>query len=401
MKKIVVISLTILLLMSALTLPVMAAGSCYMAGPEVIRAGDTITVTFYAGGGIFGGNGTLVYDSSLLTFLSYAPLLGSDVDVTGSEFSFGAEDQSTPISGNVAIFSATFQVGTNVIPGTSVSVTASNVVLTDGENDLPMGSTSWSKTVAEPLSDNANLASLVVSNATINPGFGPGNTEYKASVPFETTNLQVSATAEHPGAKVTVGNTWLAENATTDVQVVVTAETGAQKVYHIRVWRPRDPNYVESDVNTLESLAVEGFMLSPAFTTERRHYAVHLPNEVESVKLTAKLTDGRARVDIPTIENIPVGQTVYEIPVTAENGNVLTYTLTVYRAEPFPDPDAVPEETEPVTEPTTVPTTEPAPTEPEWEWNLENKQLLWALSLVAAFLLGVGITLLATKRKKK
>lgn len=412
MKKNVVFFLVALLLVTLLAVPAMAAGSCYMTGPDVVRAGDTVTVTFYAGGGIYGGSGSVSYDSGL-TLQGYTPKLGGNwaVEFNGNSFVFYDNSMSNPLNGTAAIFSATFQVNADVAPGTSLSISANNVVLSDGQSDQAMGGAGWSKNVAEPLSDNADLATLTVSNATITPGFAAGVTEYRASVPFETGKLQVSATAAHPGAKVTVGNTNLAVNSTTDVTVTVTAENGTTKTYHIYVSRPQDPNYKPSEISTLESLEVEGFLLSSPFSEERLDYAVYLPNVVESIRVIAKTTDSKAKVAIPTIENIPVGKTTYEVVVTAENGNIQTYTITTFRAEPFEGPYAEPEPTEPAptqpatepTEPVTEPATEPtqAPTEPTSPDSEDGMSgvAVWLLCLPVAFLSGVLIPTPLRKRK--
>lgn len=417
MKKNVVFFLVALLLVTLLAVPAMAAGSCYMAGPDVVRAGDTVTVTFYAGGGIYGGSGSVSFDSSLLTLQGYTPKLGGNwaVEFSGNSFVFYDNSMSTPLNGTAAIFSATFQVGAQVAPGTSLSISANNVVLSDGQSDQAMGSAGWSKTVAAPLNDNANLESLTVAGYDLYPDFNPNVVNYNFSVPYETTKLSVSAKTQDPNAKVSVTGVTLAENATNKVVVTVTAENGATKEYVILVWRPQDPNYEPSGVNTLAELSVENFLISPAFAPEKMDYAVFLPNEVESIQVSAKPTDGKAKVELPAIENIPVGKSTYEIVVTAENEDVRIYTITTFRAEPFLGPNAVPEEpTEPAEEPTTAPTTEPteAPTEPTEattvpttapvvEKNGSNNMngILWILSVVAAFLGGLVVPMLIFKKE--
>lgn len=424
MKKFLLILLVAVLLM-ALPLQAFAAGSASVSGPNVVRAGDTITVSFVAGGGIFGGEGSISFDSSQLTLQSTSGSLSSpwQVEVNGSRFVFYNDKMDTPISGSKTIFKMTFKVASNLQPGTNVSVTFSGVKLSDGNSDSSVGTRTYSATIAEPLSNNANLKSLTVSNAEIKPGFSAATTSYTASVPFSTSKLNVTAEAEHPGATVTVGNTSLTAGATTDVTVTVKAEDGTTKVYHIKTARAQDPNYVPSGDNSLASMEVEGFLLSPAFDTNRTAYAVYLPYETDALNVTAAVTDAKAKVAVPSIKGIPVGETTYEIPVTAENGNVRTYTLTVFRAEAF-QPDVVPTEpteptvpeTEPATEPTepeTEPTTEPtqaptqAPTEPETPAEEEKGPSfgidfwMWILVVVMAFCAGCITILLIPKARKE
>ena len=418
MKKFVVIFLAVLLVM-ALAAPAMAAATCYFSGPDTVRAGDTFTVTFYAGGDVTAANGTVVFDDSQLTLQGYTPTMGGTwaSEFSGNTFLFYDNSLENPLGSGKALFKATFRVNENLAPGTTVSITATGVTLSNQHGDLYSGSVQWSKDVAEPLSDNADLATLTVSNATITPAFDPAVTEYRTSVPYETSKLQISATAAHSGAKVTVGETYLAANATTDVTVTVTAENGTTKTYHIYATRPQDPNYKPSEISTLESLEVEGFLLSAPFSAEQPDYAVYLPNVVESVRVIAKTTDSKAKVEIPAIENIPVGKTTYEVVVTAENGDIRIYTVTTFRAEPFVGPYADPEPTEPATEPTepaTEPVTEPAeetteaptvPTSAASPNSSDSKTgksalgILWPLSVLAAFLGGFVAPMLLRKKK--
>ena len=410
MKKIVVAFLAVALLL-ALAAPAMAAASCYFSGPKEVRAGETITLTFYADGNVTGINGSISYDAAKLTLKEYKPLIGGTwaVEFAGNNFICYDNSMENPLGGGKAIFSATFQVSAELTPGTEVVVTASGVTMSNSQGDEYSGSVQWSTNLSQPKSDNANLAALTLSNATISPAFDPNVTEYKTSVPFEVSTLKLSAAAAHAGAKVSIGNTALAENATSDVTITVTAENGATKVYHIYTWRPADPNYEPSEVSTLQSLEAEGFLLSPVFVPEQMDYAVYLPNEVQTLKLTAKPTDAKAKVEIPTIENIPLGKNTYEVVVTAENGNIRIYTVTTFRAEPFQGPYVTPEETEPATEPTTeptaepteteAPTTQPAPSNSGTQSSGKNTGLLWILSVVAAFLGGFVVPTLMWNRE--
>ena len=325
MKRIIVICLVALLLVTVFAMPALAADNFFFRGPDVVRAGDTITLTFYTGNlynGVYGGSGDLVYDSEQLTLVKCTSMLDENwaVDFFGDHFDFADYSKGNPLVDNVPIFTAEFLVNENVPAGTTVSIAAGNVVLNNGNQDLSMGNTTWARVVAKPLSKNADLASL----------------------------------------------------------------------------------------------KVEGFLLSPAFAPEQQNYVVYLPYEVESLKLSAKVYDYLSTVEIPAVENIPVGRTDYEVIVTAQNGDTKVYTITTVRADSVLAPEEIPEETEPVTEPTeeaTEPTeeaTEPA-TEPTEETTESTQEittetvssntganrlsdetigLLWIASVVAAFVGG-------------
>ena len=421
MKKIISILLVMALVVSFAP-GAFAAGSAWLSGPSVVRAGDTITLTFYAGGGIFGGSGSVAYDASLLTLQGYSQTVGGSwaVEFNGNNFVFYDNSMASPINDGVAIFTATFLVNSGVAAGTGVTVTASGVTLSDGQADTDAGSPSYSVTIAEPLSGNCNLATLDVSNATISPAFSGGVTEYSASVPYEVSTLSVAATAEHPGAQVSIGDTYLYEAATTPVKVTVTAENGAAKTYTIYVSRPRDPNYVESDNCNLSDLWVEGFVLSPAFAVDVDKYYVWLPYETETVTVGATTEDSKASVSVDSSMVLEHGKgTDIPVTVTAENGNQKVYVVTAVRAPALEKVEQYlncPHEIEPEpTEPPTEPVTEPEPTEVptettepvvEPENEPEGKMVAWWMLILAGVLgialgAGLGVGLMCLQKKKK
>lgn len=393
---------------------VSAAGSAYWSGPSVVRAGDTITLTFSAGGGIYGGSGSVSYDSSLLTLQGYSQSIGGSwaLEWGGNNFVFYDNSMSSPISGSSAIFKATFTVNASAPTGATITVSATGVTLSDGQQDMGIGTTSYSTTVAKPLSGNCNLASMTVSGATISPAFSPNTTKYSAKVPFSVSSIGVNATAADGAAKVSVHNPGLTAGGTTTVQVTVTAENGATKTYSISVAREQDPNYVKSSNAKLQSLSVEGYSLSPAFSPEVTQYYVWLPYEAEAVQLSASAADSKASSSVGSYETLIPGEgTDIAVTVTAEDGTEKVYTVTAVRA---PSHDQVeqyllskqePPPTE-ATEPTevteeTVPPTEPAPL-PEEPVQPQADPGLLILTGIAGLLVGAGIlALILLIRKKK
>jgi len=121
MKKFVVILIVAAMLL-ALPICVHAAGAS-LSGPEVVRAGDTITLTFYASGNITGIQGSVSYDSSTLTLQGYSSRMGGGWTggFSGNNFLY-YEDNLNELGGTAAVFTATFQVNAGVAPGTPVSV---------------------------------------------------------------------------------------------------------------------------------------------------------------------------------------------------------------------------------------------------------------------------------------
>ena len=367
--------LLVLILLAVMIAPgVHAAGTASMQGPNTVRAGDTITVSFVAGGGILGCSGTVSYDTSVLTLKGYKQVIGGSwvVEFVGNNFVVYDNTLTSPINGSATIFQATFTVNASAATGAAISVSATNVVTSDGTGDTHVGTCTYSTTIAAPLSGNNQLASLYVANAEISPAFSPSTIHYTASVPFSTTALQVSAAAADSKARVNIDHPTLIPGASTLITIKVTAENGAVREYTISVARAQDPNYVKSNNADLKDLQVAGFPISPAFSADVSQYYVWLPYEQETVAVNAAAADEKATFSIQApAQLIPGRGNAVTVTVTAEDGSQRMYTVTAVRAPSHDDVDAyLNGEREPIpevpTEPEQVPTVAPteAPTEP-------------------------------------
>ena len=359
MKKIVSI-LTVLILCFALMLPVTvsaASASASLTGPGTVRAGDNITLSFNLNGsGIFGASGTLSYDSSQVTLAGTSQKIGSPwaVEFNGNNFVAYDNNLSNPISSSKTLFTVTFKVN-SVAAGTNIKISYTGVTASDGSADASVGTVTYSTTVAAPLATDNNLASLTVSNATISPAFSAGTTNYTASVPFEISKLNVSATAADGKAKVSINSPTLTPNGTTKVTVTVTAENGAKKTYTISVKRAQDPNYKASGNNNLSAITVEGFLLSPGFNADTTQYVIWLPYETTSVKISGSAADSKASVVVVGGDTLVAGQdNPIKVICTAENGGKKEYTIIAKRAaahdgsvEELPEDTTTPDTTQP------------------------------------------------------
>lgn len=378
MKRIVAI-LTVLIFCLAFMLPVAvsaASASASLTGPGTIRAGDTITLSFNLNGsGLYGASGTLSYDSNQVTLSSTAQKIGSPwmVEFNGNNFVAYDNNLTNPITGETTLFTVTFTVK-SVAAGTNIKISYTNVVASDGNADANVGTVSYTKTVAEPLATNNNLASLTVDNATISPAFSAGNTSYTANVPFEVSKLNVKASAADGKAKVSINSPTLTPNGTTKVTITVTAENGAEKTYTISVKRAQDPNYQASGYNKLSAIQVEGFLLSPQFNADTTQYVVWLPYETTSIAISGAAADSKASVVVVGGDNLAAGQdNPVKVICTAENGEKKEYTVIVKRAAGHDGKvDDLPVETLP---PVTEPVVEPTPDVDEQETT--QKGIAW------------------------
>ncbi len=90
----------------------------------------------------------------------------------------------------------------------------------------------------------------------------------------------------------------------------------------------------KSDDNTLKSLKIGAGTLSPAFSKNVTEYKVTVPYSVEYFSIDGYANHSGAKVSYSTGDNGPnikVGTTVRTVYVTAENGSVRKYNVTVTR----------------------------------------------------------------------
>ncbi|MGN1081787.1 MAG: cadherin-like beta sandwich domain-containing protein [Acutalibacteraceae bacterium] len=381
-SKIICLFTAIIILISMIAVfPVsVSAASGSLGGTKTVRSGDTITVTLYISGpDAYGCQASFSYDSSVLTYRSYK----QNIKWGSFKFDSGAlsvvandTNESSPVSSSTAVVSLTFKVANSLPVGTpvSVSVTGTVSVKEDGTFKSNSFSSTYSNTVATPLSSNALLSSLTVSNAEISPEFDKNIQNYTCSVPFEVESLDISAKAQETTSKVEITNNELAAGGTTDVTITVTAESGAVNTYIIKTERAQDPNYVFDDNNKLISLVVEGFSVSPQFSPEITDYIVWLPYETSSISVYAETASEKAVYTVSeNISDLEVGNNLVTVTVTAENEEERVYQIIAVRAEEF---ISVEEDLSPVEE------------EPEEE--SKTSFPIWAYAAICIFCLAVG-----------
>ena len=88
-----------------------------------------------------------------------------------------------------------------------------------------------------------------------------------------------------------------------------------------------DPNYM------LKTLKVTGQKLSPSFNYDVKSYAVTVPYDVTSVKISATAVSDAAKVSGTGTKELEEGENVFSVKVTAENGKNRTYKLTITRLD--------------------------------------------------------------------
>lgn len=102
----------------------------------------------------------------------------------------------------------------------------------------------------------------------------------------------------------------------------------------INIKEPVVVNY--SSDNNLKDLSVDGFSLSPIFDKNTLEYTVNTLDSTSEVKISASLSDSKAKLSGTGTFHVVEGTNEFNIIVTAENGSSKTYTLKVVVPEKNP-----------------------------------------------------------------
>jgi gliding motility-associated-like protein len=240
--------------------------------------------------------------------------------------------------------------GTTVVSGNASSPVTLNV----GANEVTTTVTAqdgvtistYTVTVTRAASSNANLSTLVLSNGTLSPAFVSTTGTYAASVANSITSITLTpgvadanATVKVNGTTVTSGTASAGQALTVGANTItasVTAQDGTLNTYTVVVTRAASSNA------NLSNLVLSNGTLSPAFLSTTAAYAVTVPGTVTSITITPTVADATATVKVngTTVNSgsasasqaLIVGSNVINTIVTAADGTIKTYTVTVTRS---------------------------------------------------------------------
>lgn len=339
-------------IITALMLTVMLSAVCFaefkasfsITGPGSIRAGNTLTVQFKAdGNGICGILADITYDTSILTYKSSSGELSDwriEITEKNGSLQIWAEENNgfkSPIKSQKSVVSLNFKVSDKASAGDKINIRANISQVSDTENELSGLSASYSVTVARPLSTDSSLKSLSVDGYTLKPGFSPETTEYEIEGEAEYTQnaLKINAKANDEEASVDISGSRLSVGDNT-IRIKVTAENDSSTTtYTIKVKMKQDPDYVPSSNAALSKLTLSEGRLSPAFSPDRFDYAVYVPYEAESFSVSGTASDSKADVEAEGPEMLSVGENLFVIKCTSEDGTVNEYKIKVMRMEEY------------------------------------------------------------------
>ena len=278
---------------------------------------------------ISGLDGVLSYDSKVLTLKSQSNLLASnnwtELSPVSNNGKFGYANLTfNNLIGdkNKNVVKLVFNISSSASFG-NTNITISNPSATDDSGD---GVTISGGTLSLNVLSNVNtLSSLKIDNVSVD-NFSSETTSYSKTV--DASSITISANATDTKATITGLGTKNLNYGLNTFKIVVTSEAGNKKEYILNITR-RD---TRSKVNTLKSLKLSSGTIN--FKSDTTTYNVNVEKSVSSITITSELTDSKAKY-VTGYGNRKVtlkeGLNTVLIKVTAENGDIRTYTLNITR----------------------------------------------------------------------
>ena len=320
------------LLMAAMTVtpkfPVYAAGLSIALSDQDLKVGDTFTATISVPGG-GSSQVALSYDNSVISFDS------SSVTSSGG-------DGEKMISVNGAKGTVTFTVvgsGSTSLTATSTSGTDSSGAAADYSAAGVVVKAAGSQENSDTDSTNGDnsLSGLSLSDGTLSPEFSYKTTKYTASVDYDVTSIDVSATPSNPSATIdAITGTDNLQVGNNTVTVVVKAGNGSTATYTINVERKeQSEDAAEEENQPEEQQSADG---SKLFTINGQNYipADTIPEDVIPADFSesAVSIDG---TDYPALSFTKAELTLlYLIPENTEDaGKLYLYNTNDGNVYPF------------------------------------------------------------------
>ena len=210
----------------------------------------------------------------------------------------------------------------------SASVSISNIISLDKNNDEHSVSNA-NKTIRVTDTNNY-LSNIILSEGTID--FDKSKTTYDVKN-INSSTIDITATLESSYAKLSgdVGKKNLNFGLNT-FKITVTSEAGVNRIYTLNIYR----NDNRDKTNTLSSLEIENYKISPDFNKNTVNYTLTVKKDVTSVKINATLDSDKSSFNKgygPRTVNLNYGVNTILIKVTSESKSTKTYTIKVTRED--------------------------------------------------------------------
>lgn len=292
------------------------------------------------------GNWSSAFSSNTLAYSIDVPNATSSISLTAIS-NYGAATisiGSNSITSGSAYGPISLNTGANTI---TIRVTAEDTAVTSD----------YVLTITRAKSVVSSLSNLTPSSGSLSPNFGSATYSYSMTVGYAISSIKFTPTLTSSvssvtvaGAAVTSGQQSSSQSlsvGSNSIDVVVTAEDGTTtRTYTVTITR-------KSNDATLSGLSTSAGTWGSTFSSGTSTYSVSLANSDTGLTFTPTINHSGASIrwastviasgSASSSISLDAGETrTISIDVTAEDGNTLTYSLTVSRANIVPNaPSAV------------------------------------------------------------
>ncbi len=163
--------------------------------------------------------------------------------------------------------------------------------------------------------NDSTLMNLSVSNGILTPAFQPTILNYSVEVPYDVSEITVTAVSTNPSATVSGAGLHPLNVGTNTIPIEVTAANGiARQTYSVFVTR------LANHDATLQDLSVSSGTLTPDFHPDIMTYHVTVPFTTEQITVTGTTNDATAAVIGNGEYSLALGNNPISLQVTAANG---------------------------------------------------------------------------------
>lgn len=240
----------------------------------------------------------------VLTLFTVFTLLIGINGVNAASISISS-NKSSVIVGNTVTFTVTITGGGTIGQAYGSVSASSNLVLQSGSSGTSINYYNGNNEKTKTLTYTYKYKAKSSGNATLTvSGVEVGN--------LETGNFEAAATTTKT---ISIVNSSSSSSGNNNNNSISGDTTSSKKEY--------------SSNNNLSKLEVEGYDLSPKFDKDTTEYKLTVDQSVEKIKINTKAEDDKSSVSGDGEKNLSLGENIFEVKVTAENGNEKKYKLIV------------------------------------------------------------------------
>lgn len=328
MKKILLCLLSIICFISVNTNVKALSATIDVSCPSTATSLEEITCTVYINAKDFKLKGIqLFYTVDNGKFIEFKNNSSSVKSYTISNKGAILEAIS-PSTGKVEVGTIKIEMPTN----DKMSLKLYDIIVTDdGDNSNIKSLDITDKSVSVRVKSNINtLKSLKVKEGNYITDFDSDKTSY--SFDYDKDKITIEGSLTDSSSKVTGFKTYNLNYGINNINIVVTSESGNIRTYKISVNRLD----VRDKTNTLDSLVVSDYKLSPEFNKNTKSYKVTVPTTTDKINISSTLSSSKSSYvsgfGNRTV-NLKYGKNTILIKVKSESESIKTYEIIVTRED--------------------------------------------------------------------